>query len=166
MDIGDARAVLGVAASASASEVRAAYWARLRAAHPDHNAGRDAGTAEVVAAYRALRDAPPELPAPSPSAVVVHGDTVTADLPPGDLFGLVVQAADALGHLAYVDAHAGVVEVAVELAGYGACSVVLKLDPAQHVATCTVELLGGGLPPPPDVVAEVLADGLRTLSAD
>lgn len=166
MDLGDARAVLGVAASASAAEVRSAYWARLRAAHPDHNAGRDAGTAEVVAAYRVLRNAPPELPAPTPSAVVVDGDTVTADLPPGDLFGLVVQAADAVGHLAYVDSHAGVVEVVVELAGYGACSVVLRLDPAQRVATCTVEPLGGGPPPPPEFMAEVLADGLRTLSGD
>lgn len=172
MDIGDARAVLGVPASASAAEVRAAYWARLRAAHPDHNAGRDAGTAEVVAAYRVLRDAPPEPavpsvpPEPGPSAVVVDGDTVTADLPVGDLFGLVVQAADALGHLAYVDAHAGVVEVVVDLDGHGACSVVLTLDPERHVATCTVEPLGGGPPPPPGVVAELLAGGLRTISAD
>lgn len=162
MDIGDARAVLGVGGSASTAEVRAAYWARLRAVHPDHNAGRDAGTAQVVAAYRALRDTPPEPPAPP---VVVAGDTVTADLPPGDLFALVVQAADALGHLAYVDPDAAVVEVVVELAGYGTCSVVLTLEPEDHVAVCTVEPLAGGPPPPAEVVAELLAAGLRTVSA-
>jgi hypothetical protein len=126
----------------------------------------------VVAAYRLLRDLPPvpAVPAvPEAVAVVVEGDTVSAELPAGDLFALLVEAADHLGHIAYVDARVGLLEVIVELGGYGACSVVWTLQGRGTGVTeawCTVEPLAGGPPPPVDVVAELLASGLRVVSRD
>lgn len=167
-----ARAVLGVAPSVTADELRAAYRSRLRAAHPDLH-GRDAGTADVVAAYRALRDlvsgggerepAPQVALVVAGEAVVVEGDTVVADLPAGDLFPILVAAGEAIGHVAHVDAGAGLLEVVVEVPGVGACSVVWSLG-ADGEAWCTAEPLGGGPAPPVDVVAALLADGLRSVT--
>lgn len=169
MDVATARSVLGVAATATADELRDAYRARLRATHPDLNPGSGSGTAAVVDAYRVLRDAAPEIPVapPEPLAVVVEGDTVTADLPAGDLFALLVEAGDALGEVSYVDRQVGLLEVVVHLPGFGACSVVLTLQAraAGHTeAWCTVEPLGGGPAPPVEAVAQLLASGLRAIA--
>jgi len=172
VDVETARAVLGVGPAASPAELRAAYRARLRAAHPDLHGGGDAGTAEVVVAFRVLREDAGPVPEvrvePVPAAaVVVDGDTVTADLPAGDLFALLVEAGDALGEVSYLDRHGGILEVVVDVPGHGACSVVLTLQTraAGHTeALCTVEPLGGGPAPAADVVAELLADGLRAVT--
>ena len=158
MDVDAARALLGVGPRASAAELRVAYRSRLRAAHPDLH-GSDAGTEQVVAAYRLLRDLPAE---PPPAAVVVEGDTVVADLPPGDLFALLAEAAGAVGHVSYADPGAGLLEVVVSVPGFGACSVVVTL--AESTAWCTVEPLGGGPAPEPATVAALLAEGLRRVA--
>jgi hypothetical protein len=175
VDVAAARAVLGVDADATPDEVRAAYRARLRAAHPDLR-GVDAGTAEVVTAYRVLRDS--EL-VPEPEAAVAHvedtvgvvvdGDTVVADLPAGDLFALLMEAGDRIGEVSYVDAHAGLLEVVVDVAGYGACSVVLTLQgraggDGTTEAWCTAEALSGRPAPPTGVITELLAEGLRSVA--
>jgi hypothetical protein len=141
----------------------------LRATHPDLR-GHDAGTAQVIDAYRLLRDLPPEpppAPLPETMTVVVEGDTVMADLPAGDLFALLVEAAEHLGSIAYVDARIGLLEVIVEVPGYGACSVVWTLQGRATGVTeawCTVEPLGGGPPPSTEVVTELLADALRRIA--
>lgn len=179
MDTAAARDILGVGPGASAAELRAAYRARLRLAHPDLQ-GRDGGTATVVAAYRVLRDAEPAdpvapvAPVPATAAVVVDGDTVTAELPAGDLLALLVDAGDTIGEVAYVDRLSGLVEVVVDIPDHGACSVVWTLEgratgiTGQEVgsttAWCTVEPLGGGPAPPAAVVAALLADGLRAVA--
>jgi hypothetical protein len=184
VDVAAARALLGVAPGASPEELRVAYRLRLRAVHPDLH-GRDAGTAEVVAAYRVLREAgddvvdPPSPLRGHPSspvehstaveqvAVVVDGDTVVADLPAGDLFGLLVEAGHHLGHVAYVDAASGLLEVIVEVSGYGACSAVFTLQgraAGYTEAWCSVEPLGGGPAPSPATVAELLAVSLTAVS--
>lgn len=170
MDAVAARAVLGIDAGATPDEVRAAYRARLRQAHPDLH-GVDRGTSEVVAAYRVLSAelAIPEAPVPErPGGVVVavDGDTVVADLPAGDLFALLVEAGESVGEVAYLDRHNGVLEVVVEVPGYGACSILLTLQgrAAGHTeAWCTVERLSGGAPPPTHVVTALLADGLASV---
>lgn len=52
----EAHDILGVAADADAIEIRAAYVARLRTAHPDAGGGGEP-VSEIVRAYRALRAA-------------------------------------------------------------------------------------------------------------
>jgi hypothetical protein len=171
VDAATARAILGVAAAASAEELRAAYRARLRASHPDLHEGDDAGTTEVVEAYRLLADLPPELvPAPAPVAVVVDGDTVTADLPSGDLFLLLVDAAETIGEVSYLDPRAGLLEVVVDVEGYGACSVVLTLQGraagGATEAWATVEPLSGWRKPPVDAITGLLAEALGNVASD
>jgi hypothetical protein len=99
-------------------------------------------------------------------AVTVEGDTVAAELPAGDLFAMLVEVGHRIGAVAYVDELAGILEVVVTFADHGACSVVLTLQGRATGTTeafCTVEALGPGQAPPPEAVAELLADGLRTL---
>jgi hypothetical protein len=136
---GEARAVLGVAVDVDGVALRAAYRSRLRATHPDVTRptgdGRraDAATAEVVAAYRLLRSEVATAPAPAPPAIVaddavlVDGDTVSAELPAGDLFALVLDAAAAMGEVTYVDHDAGLLETIVEFEGFPTASVVFTL---------------------------------------
>lgn len=171
MDPDAARALLGVGADVTPDELRAAYRARLRAAHPDLH-GHDDGTADVVAAYRVLR----ETAAPTAgitevdvevAAVVVDGDTVTAELPAGDLFVLLVEAGEAIGHVTHADPAAGLLDVVVDIPGHGACSVVWTLQgrgTGWSESWCTVEPLGGGPPPPAATVTALLADGLRAVA--
>lgn len=177
MDVGEARAVLRIGVGATGAELRAAYRDALRRAHPDLHGGSDLGTTRVVDAYRTLLEAPegheagrPD-PAPSPvpvdpGPVVVDGDTVAAELPAGDLFTMLLEVGHRIGQVAYADPAAGLLEVVVQLAGHGSCSVVLTLQGRATGTTeafCTVEPLGGGTAPPAPAVAELLADGLRAL---
>jgi hypothetical protein len=104
---------------------------------------------------------------PEAVAVVVEGDTVMADLPAGDLFALLVEAAEHLGHIAYVDAGIGLLEVVADVPGYGACSVLWTLQGRATGFTeawCSVEPLGGGMAPPTEVVTELLAGALRAVA--
>jgi DnaJ-class molecular chaperone len=60
-DLPDYYTVLGVASTASSTEIAHAYRCRVRNQHPDahHNIGQDAGSEglrEVIAAYAVLRD--------------------------------------------------------------------------------------------------------------
>ena len=176
----EARSILGVEPGAGLDEVRTAYRAALRRTHPDLQGGGGEATRQVVDAYRALvaeaSVAPPAPPAPPTAttgpgrpegAVVVDGDTVAAELPAGDLFAMLHEVGDRIGEVTYADAQAGVLEVVVDIAGYGACSVVITLQGrtgAASEASCTVEPLGPGPAPPPAVVAELLAAGLRTVA--
>jgi DnaJ-class molecular chaperone len=59
MDGRHARRVLGVAADATADDVRRAYRARLHATHPDHGGNAEWFT-EVLEAFAILRDAEPK----------------------------------------------------------------------------------------------------------
>jgi DnaJ domain len=176
VDLDAARRLLGVDASASEAELRAAYRSALRRTHPDvAGAGRasDRATADVVDAYRLLAAGPTEpaptpIPTPAPTtssaAVSVDGDTVVADLPAGDLYPILLDVADRLGDITHVEPESGVLEFLVDLPGRGPCSVLLTLQGRATGVTeawCTVEPLRGGPPPPTDEVAALLAAGMR-----
>lgn len=57
MTLKEARAILGVGAAASFPEIRAAYRALAKAAHPDRDGGRSEDFQRIVAAYRRLEQA-------------------------------------------------------------------------------------------------------------
>jgi hypothetical protein len=98
------------------------------------------------------------------TAVAVDGDTVTADLPAGDVFPILVDVAERLGDVTHVEPESGILEFLVELPGYGTCSVLLTLQGRATGVTeawCTVEPFRGGSPPPVEEVATLLAAGMR-----
>jgi curved DNA-binding protein len=57
MTLSEARALMGVKASATAADIRAAYRAKAKAAHPDRSGGAADDFRRIVAAYRQLEPA-------------------------------------------------------------------------------------------------------------
>jgi len=57
MTLSEARALLGVKAAASAADIRAAFRARAKTAHPDRSGGEAEAFRKLVAAYRQLEPA-------------------------------------------------------------------------------------------------------------
>lgn len=162
----EARRLLGVDDTTGPDELRAAFRRALRRTHPDLPGGDGDAARQVLAAYELLAALPPVEP-PSHAAVTVDGDTIAAELPAGDLFELLVAAADEIGDITYLDADIGLLEVLLQVAGHGPCSVVLTLQGrglGVTEAMCTVEPVGSWAAPPPEVVAAVLADGYRAVT--
>ena len=57
MTLSEARALLGVKAAASAADIRAAFRAKAKSAHPDRSGGEAEAFRKLVAAYRQLEPA-------------------------------------------------------------------------------------------------------------
>jgi len=166
--------VLGVHDTASTRQVRAAYRQRIREHHPDR-AGPDAtvDAARIIEAYEVM-SAPAPAPAPAPvtapsrrgrpdhSVMLVDDDTVAFAFPADEVFALLVEAADDIGDITYVDPDAGLLEVLVTLAFGGPWSVVISLQGRMDrvEAFCTVEALDGSDAQPGPVVS-LLLDSLR-----
>lgn len=177
MDRRAARAVLGVPADAPWPDVRARYRTLVRRHHPDVAAAHDAGatTALLTAAYRVLRQAhaeglqpepasPPPLRrtsshAPSPAAPPIDADgALVLDAPPDDAFFALLEAAHALGEVAYRDLDAGLLETIVEFDGLPAASVLCTLQgrAAGTEVFVTIEPLGATEAPAVDDVVAAL----------
>jgi hypothetical protein len=187
MDVDEARAVLGVAAGATAADERSAFRRRLRAAHPDVAGPRaDAGiaVARLTRALAVLRSArtggaapagapapgtPPPRPAPPPGPAAAPeapaptaesaGDSLLLDVPADEAFLVLLEAAHAVGEVTYVDARLGLVEAALADGGH-ACQLLITLQGrATHTeAFCTLEPLGTTPCPPTEaVVADLVA---------
>jgi hypothetical protein len=157
----EARRLLDVDGAVGPDELRAAFRRALRRTHPDLHGGDGEAARQVLAAYELLAGLPP------PELVTVDGDTVAAELPAGDLFEMLVVVGDRIGDVTYLDADAGLLEVLLQVPGHGPCSVVLTLQgrgAGLTEAMCTVEPVGAWPAPPPEVVAAVLADGLRAVT--
>lgn len=174
MDTAEARAVLGVGPTAGADEVRSAFRRLLRRTHPDvatdvTDAGRR--TARLVQAYAVLRRPPiaGRAPAPPPPAgrhlaVTVTGDSLHWAVPPQETFRLLVEVADSIGDITYVDVDAGLLDVVVVLADGIACSLMATVTsrsvPGRPPATevlFALEPLGGEVPPPAQPVVAAVA---------
>jgi hypothetical protein len=176
MDRAEAASVLGVRDDASSRQLRAAYRQRIRERHPDRagpNATLDA--ARIIEAYEVM-SAPAAAPAPAPpmppppprraptdhTVTLVDDDTVAFAFPADEVFALLVEAADDIGDVTYVDPDAGLLEVLVTLAFGGPWSVVISLQGRMDrvEAFCTVEALDGSDAQPGPVVS-LLLDSLR-----
>jgi hypothetical protein len=176
MTVVEARLLLEVDAAAGPDELRAAFRRALRRTHPDLHGGDGTAARRVLAAYELLigEPSPASAPAPEPPpeslhapAVVLDGDTVSAELPAGDLFEMLHVVGDRIGDVTYADADAGLLEVLLQVPGHGPCSVMWTLQgrgAGLTEATCTVEPVGAWPAPPPEVVAAVLADGLTAVT--
>ncbi|HZB71652.1 MAG TPA: J domain-containing protein [Acidimicrobiales bacterium] len=173
----EARAVLGVAAGATAADERSAFRRRLRATHPDVAGPRaDAGIAvarltRALAVLRSARTggAPPPRPAPPPGGAAAPaapaptaepaGDSLLLDVPADEAFLVLLEAAHAVGEVTYVDARLGLVEAVLADGGH-ACQLLITLQGrATHTeAFCTLEPLGTTpCPPTETVVADLVA---------
>jgi hypothetical protein len=188
VEVHEARALLGVAASDSWDAVRVSYRHLMRQLHPDH-AGPTSTlrAAELNEAYavlsRVMRARRPNagrgkeggrrpdlaaMPATPPPQVGVHvdgGDTLMVDAPPDEAFTRLMEAAHAVGAVTYVDRSCAILEVVVQHEGE-ACSLVVTLQgrggEAGTAAYCTLESLERVARPEPDAVVRELAAALRT----
>jgi hypothetical protein len=181
MDVPAARAALGLGPRPTWEEVRAAYRSRISTAHPDRAGGTTERASTLNAAYttlvRARRDGRlEEGPSPSPPAgdrahdrraatippEVLDGDTVRLHLPPDEAFVRLLEAADEIGDVTYVDRSCAIFEALVAVAGEGTCSLVVTLQGRSHGtdAFCTLEAIEHVASPPVRHVVEALVAAL------
>lgn len=189
MDVAAARDELGLGATPTWLEVRAAYRERIQLAHPDRTGGDTARAAALNAAYTTLVRArrsgdlhqPPPAPTPPapPSPIVserpswasesdeeppevLDGDTVRLFLPPDEAFQRLLEAADCIGDVTYVDRSCAIFEALVAVEGEGTCSLVVTLQGRAHGtdAFCTLEAIEHVGSPPVRQVTEALVAAL------
>lgn len=155
-----ARAVLGVAATADWATIRAAYRTQIRLSHPDVVGGTTSERSlELNAAYRLLAQSrrpdgtlprpqspptapsaqPPTPPKPRPVPVdahVVDNTTVILTSTPQESFRRLVEAANTLGEISYIDRSAAIFEAVLALEEGIHASLVVSLQWRAHNATC------------------------------
>jgi hypothetical protein len=158
VDLAEALEVLHLRPGTPMQEVREAYRAQVRLAHPDlvgpDGDGPDATarTARITGAFAVVRRAvleagtdavpeppPPPAPAPQPARAPrpwevdtveadADGDTISIAAPPSEAFGLLLEAGARLGGIGYVDRQLGILEVIVRFEGGPSCSVLVTLQ--------------------------------------
>lgn len=189
MDLHHARQVLGVAATSSWADVRAAYRSRIGAAHPDRAGGSTAEAARLNEAYTALArarrggalDAPPSQPAhpsgsagpgarrrhvrpdaPGVPAEVLQGDTIHLTMPPDEAFARLVEGCHRVGDVTYVDRSCSILEALVRVDGEGVCSLLITVQGRAEGtdAFCTLESIERVASPPVRGVVEALVAAL------
>jgi hypothetical protein len=182
VDSAEARTVLAVGPAAGADEIRRAFRRQLRRTHPDvASDGQDAGrrTARLVQAYTMLRRAPRPhgaITAPPPSGprptLTATGESLRWNVPAGETFRLLVDAADSIGDITYVDVEAGLLDVVVVADGT-ACSLMATVSacsvpgwpPATEVVFALEPLGAEARPPAGPVIAAVAAHLARARPA-
>lgn len=158
MELDEARTTLGLTASAGWEEIRAAYRRLIVDAHPDRvgATGTDR-TIRLNTAFRVLSlarrqgelvpaappattpPAPPPRPSGGPADVrLLDADTLVFDTLPDETFRRLVEAGYDLGHVAYIDRSAALLEVIVQLVDGTTASLLLSLQWRAHNATCEV----------------------------
>lgn len=171
----DALHRLGLEPGATPEEIKAAYREAARRLHPDVAADdpdNHRRMTEVNLAYARLSGAGP-LPAPAPPGhpteafeadVVLDVDgTLLVAAPADETFDRLVDAAERVGDLTYVDRSAGLLQLLVrhELGPW--CYVTFSLQ-GRAVATeifTTIESIDGRPTPPVDDVLALVVDELR-----
>lgn len=178
----EALRVLGLSADDARDRaiLRAAYYRRMRAVHPDLNRSADAtaASASVSVAYRVLTDgARPARAAARARAAgaaraptngnradhlkarVLNESTVSVEGNRREVFAAVLEASHRLGEVSHVDADAGVVGLVAEFLHAPTCSIMLTLrarsEQRVHVV-CNVESLSGGDAPPVGAVTRLV----------
>lgn len=179
----EARSVLGLTAAATPREVRDAFLRRVRAHHPDvtdHPSGAAERTATIISAYRLLRDRPTDAPtgpggaAPpaSPSSHSSHSSPVSVaavevitdeaiwvDADASEVARVLLEVADELGEVSYVDRSGGLVQLTVRPPAGPTCwfTVNAVARPSGTVLVATLESIEAQPTPPPRPLVEALA---------
>lgn len=182
MERDEARRLLGLDESASATQRRAAYRRLLREHHPDRHGGSDAAgatTRALIAAYETLEGVevaeaararvdrePAETTSGAPDAVAIVGDdTISLHCPADEAFVRLVEVGHVVGDLTYVDRLTGMLEILVRTPDGHALSLVTSLQGRANGCTeVFVTLEPVGVPdidvPPVAEATALLADRL------
>jgi hypothetical protein len=183
VEVAEARAVLGVGPEDGWPAVRAAFRRLLLATHPDvaeRLPDATARTARLTEAYRVVRTAH-QAPAPPPAAArvatapprtagasarggtgvdvcVEHGALLLGG-PRDEAFFRLLELADDVGEVTYVDPQVGLLETIVHFDGWPVCSLLMTLQgrATGTEAFCTIEPIERGTAPPLDAVVLTLA---------
>lgn len=176
----EARSVLGLTAAATAREVRDAFLRRVRANHPDvteNASGAAERTATIISAYRLLRERPTDAPtgpggaAPpaspsshsSPASVaaveVITDEAIWVDADAGEVARVLLEVADELGEVSYVDRSGGLLQLTVRPPAGPTCwfTVNAVARPSGTVLVATLESIEAQPTPPPRPLVEALA---------
>ncbi len=175
----EARSVLGLTAAATPREVRDAFLRRVRAHHPDvtdHPSGAAERTATIISAYRLLRDRPTDGPpgpgAPTPPASppspsrgsvaaveVITDEAIWVDADASEVARVLLEVADELGEVSYVDRSGGLVQLTVRPPAGPTCwfTVNAVARPSGTVLVATLESIEAQPTPPPRPLVEALA---------
>lgn len=171
----DARSVLGLTPGATADQLRAAFLVAVRAHHPDtteHPDGAGERTATIIEAYRLLRDLPadtPSAPAPGPPAPpgpgaieVIGHEALWVGRDARDVVPALLEAADDLGEVSYVDRSGGLVQVTVRPPEGPTCWFTFSTHPRPGgaVVVATLESIEAAPTPPAGPLVLALAEAL------
>ena len=164
MEEHEARALLGVSVGATAAEVRAAFRRRVHRAHPDVAPGDPHAarhTSRLVEAYAVLRRPAPPRPA-RPVHPMVEDDSLTWDRPAEEVFRRLIEVADRIGDITYLDPGARLLDTVVVVDDV-ACSLLATLQgrAAGTEVFFTLEPLGSERRPPIAPVVAAVADLLE-----
>lgn len=185
MTADEARSVLGVGPDASPRALRDAFLTRVREHHPDttdHPLGAGERTATIITAYRLLRDLPPAPPGrrseqgagadtlppavPTATIEVITEDALWVGVDAAAVVPALLEAADDLGDVSYVDRSVGLLQLTVRPPEGPTCWFTISVHPrpAGTVLVATLESIEA-LPTPPAgtlmlALAEALADHL------
>lgn len=172
--------MLGVQADASPRVLRSAFLAQVRAHHPDtteHPIGAGERTATVIAAYRLLRDLPVSpaatrpgggddpRPAESPAVAtieVITDEAVWVGVDVGAVVPALLEVADELGDVSYVDRSVGLVQLTVRPPEGPTCwfTVSVHPRPGGTVLVATLESIEAQPTPPAGPLMLALAHSL------
>jgi curved DNA-binding protein CbpA len=150
MSVADACAVLGVAPDAAWTEIRAAYRSGMRRTHPDlaTAAGATARAARLNAAFAVLADVtdrgrrPVRLEQPAPQRRLPRRPepTPTLEVPAGDVFVRVLEAAYDIGDVSYIDPEAGLIQLLLGDGGPASSQLLIVIDESVSPATASFTL--------------------------
>ena len=167
----EALGLLGLDATATWSEVRAAFRASVRRVHPDVAGGDSGDAARLTEAYALLErgwvepSPSPPPPPPQPSPPPDPPDQIVLQAPPGEVFDRMHEASHRIGEVSYRDRESGILQVLVEGLNGLPCQLMIELhhDGDRTLAQFTLESMSQLPAPPIEAVVRRLARELRTI---
>lgn len=187
MSLAEAAAILDVDVGAGWDEVRRAYRDQIRSHHPDRAGEASSGRAtRIIEAYRTLDrartvepagpSAPAEHPPPvasrprwgspdhgAPPVARLDADTIAVGAPADETFRWLVEAANDIGEITYLDRSGPILEVLCRFEGEPATSLMVTIQGRADgtEAFCTVDSIEARPAPPAEAVVDLLELALR-----